>query len=60
VSAASHKLKPHETSHTLRLGVALDHFGLEHLPYLAVQVVERLIELDLGDIARRASSATGR
>ena len=36
----------------LRLRVALDHLGLQHLPDLAVQLVERRIELDLGDVAR--------
>ena len=36
----------------LRLRVALDHLGLQFLPDLAVQFVERRVELDLGDVAR--------
>ena len=34
------------------LGVTLEHFVLEHVPDLAMQFMERAIELDLGDIAR--------
>ena len=35
-----------------RLGVALEHLVLQHLPDLAVQLVEGRVELDLGDVAR--------
>src|ERR1044072_6836198 len=34
------------------LGVALEHFGLEHRPDLAMEMVERRLGLDLGDVAR--------
>src|SRR5262249_37016187 len=34
------------------LGVALEHFGFEHVPDLAMELVERRLELDLGDVAR--------
>src|SRR4029078_6227798 len=34
------------------LGVALEHFGLEHRPDLAMEMVERRLGLGLGDVAR--------
>src|SRR4030088_3829661 len=34
------------------LGVALEHFGLKRSPDLAVEILERALDLDLGDIAR--------
>src|SRR5258708_21838178 len=35
-----------------RLLVALEHLGLERVPDLAMEIAERLVELDLGDVAR--------
>src|SRR5437764_996203 len=38
-------------SPSTRLGIALEHFRFEHLPYFAMQVVERGLELHLGNVA---------
>src|SRR5262245_14740873 len=34
------------------LRIALEHLALEHGPDLAVEIVERALDLDLGDVAR--------